>query len=223
MVTDHTGVNKQAVALVTKLKVTPEDNPTSQSLKSGGEENVEEPEDAEGRGVRQGLHRSRGRLPPAGARRGRQDADPEREERRAEGAARQGAAGVRRAPRARQEGAGVACQEELSRCRCAGAPRARRCRGRRSRHRLSPGLRGAAAADGSAHARDRHPGAAIRPRDAEGEARRRRRLDQQGPVPAHRDGGGRVRLEVDRAQRGRGASRQEARAPIPTSARFTRT
>ena len=40
MVTDHSGVNKQAVALVTKLKVTPEDNPTSQSLKKGGEENV---------------------------------------------------------------------------------------------------------------------------------------------------------------------------------------
>ena len=40
MVTDHTGVNKSAVALVTKLKVTPEDNPTSQSLKSGGEQNV---------------------------------------------------------------------------------------------------------------------------------------------------------------------------------------
>ena len=40
MVTDHTGVNKQAVALAKKLKVTPEDNPTSQSLKSGGEENV---------------------------------------------------------------------------------------------------------------------------------------------------------------------------------------
>jgi putative membrane protein len=40
MVTDHSGVNKQAVALVTKLKVTPEDNPTSQSLKSGGQENV---------------------------------------------------------------------------------------------------------------------------------------------------------------------------------------
>ena len=40
MVTDHTGVNQQAVALVTKLKVTPEDNPTSQSLKSGGEDNV---------------------------------------------------------------------------------------------------------------------------------------------------------------------------------------
>jgi putative membrane protein len=41
MITDHTGVNKQAVALVTKLKVTPEDNPTSQSLKAGGDKNVE--------------------------------------------------------------------------------------------------------------------------------------------------------------------------------------
>ena len=40
MVTDHTGVNKQAVALVTKLKVSPEDNATSQSLKKGGEDNV---------------------------------------------------------------------------------------------------------------------------------------------------------------------------------------
>jgi putative membrane protein len=40
MVTDHSGVNKQAVALVTKLGVKPEDNPTSQSLKAGGEENV---------------------------------------------------------------------------------------------------------------------------------------------------------------------------------------
>jgi putative membrane protein len=40
MVTDHTGVNKQATELAAKLKVTPEDNPTSQSLKSGGEANV---------------------------------------------------------------------------------------------------------------------------------------------------------------------------------------
>ena len=40
MVTDHTGVNKSAVALVTKLKVTPEDNPTSQSLKAGGDANL---------------------------------------------------------------------------------------------------------------------------------------------------------------------------------------
>ena len=41
MVTDHTAVNKQAVALVTKLKVTPEDNPTSQSLKAEGVTNID--------------------------------------------------------------------------------------------------------------------------------------------------------------------------------------
>ena len=40
MITDHTGVNKQAVALVTKLKVTPEDNATSQSLATGGMDNL---------------------------------------------------------------------------------------------------------------------------------------------------------------------------------------
>jgi putative membrane protein len=40
MITDHTGVNKQAVALVTRLGVTPQDNPTSQSLKKGGEDNM---------------------------------------------------------------------------------------------------------------------------------------------------------------------------------------
>lgn len=40
MVTDHTGVNKSATALVAKLGVTPEDNPTSQSLKAGGDKNV---------------------------------------------------------------------------------------------------------------------------------------------------------------------------------------
>jgi putative membrane protein len=40
MVTDHTGVNKQAVDLATKLKVTPQDNDTSKSLKAGGEKNV---------------------------------------------------------------------------------------------------------------------------------------------------------------------------------------
>ena len=36
MVTDHTGVNKSAIDLAAKLKVTPQDNPTSQSLKAGG-------------------------------------------------------------------------------------------------------------------------------------------------------------------------------------------
>jgi putative membrane protein len=36
MVTDHTGVNKAATDLAAKLKVTPEDNPTSKSLKDDG-------------------------------------------------------------------------------------------------------------------------------------------------------------------------------------------
>jgi putative membrane protein len=40
MVTDHTGVNKSATELVTKLKVTPEPNATSRSLKEGGDKNV---------------------------------------------------------------------------------------------------------------------------------------------------------------------------------------
>jgi putative membrane protein len=40
MVTDHTGVNKAATDLVQKLKVTPEENPTSAGLKKGGDENL---------------------------------------------------------------------------------------------------------------------------------------------------------------------------------------
>jgi putative membrane protein len=40
MVTDHTGVNKSATELVQKLHVTPEPNPTSQSLEQGGDQNL---------------------------------------------------------------------------------------------------------------------------------------------------------------------------------------
>lgn len=40
MVTDHTGVNKQATALVKKLHVTPEDSDTAKSLKDGGDANI---------------------------------------------------------------------------------------------------------------------------------------------------------------------------------------
>ena len=40
MVRDHTDVNRQAVELVTRLKVTPQDNETSRSLAAGGEKNV---------------------------------------------------------------------------------------------------------------------------------------------------------------------------------------
>ena len=40
MVSDHTAVNKSAVDLVTKLKVSPEENDTSRSLTAGGQENL---------------------------------------------------------------------------------------------------------------------------------------------------------------------------------------
>lgn len=40
MVTDHTAVNKSAVALVTKLHVKPEPSDTSASLQKGGNENL---------------------------------------------------------------------------------------------------------------------------------------------------------------------------------------
>lgn len=40
MVTDHTAVNQSAVALVTKLQVTPETNDTSKALQAGGDQNL---------------------------------------------------------------------------------------------------------------------------------------------------------------------------------------
>jgi putative membrane protein len=40
MIRDHEGVNKQAKALVAKLKVKPEESPTSKSLAEGGKENM---------------------------------------------------------------------------------------------------------------------------------------------------------------------------------------
>jgi putative membrane protein len=42
MISDHTSVNQAAVDLVTRLKVTPQDNPTSQSLKASGEKNIDD-------------------------------------------------------------------------------------------------------------------------------------------------------------------------------------
>jgi putative membrane protein len=42
MVRDHTAVNDQALALVKKLKVTPQDNPTSASLKAAGDAKLKE-------------------------------------------------------------------------------------------------------------------------------------------------------------------------------------
>jgi putative membrane protein len=40
MVTDHNNVNKVAIELVSRLKVVPEDNATSRSLKSDGDKNL---------------------------------------------------------------------------------------------------------------------------------------------------------------------------------------
>ena len=40
MVSDHEGVNQQAVALATKLKVTPQENDTSRAIKAGGDKNL---------------------------------------------------------------------------------------------------------------------------------------------------------------------------------------
>ena len=40
MITDHSGVNKSAKELVQKLHVTPEPNPTSESLQKGGDQNL---------------------------------------------------------------------------------------------------------------------------------------------------------------------------------------
>ena len=40
MITDHTGVNQAATELVTKLKVTPQQNATSKALQAGGDKNL---------------------------------------------------------------------------------------------------------------------------------------------------------------------------------------
>jgi putative membrane protein len=49
MVTDHTAVNKSTTTLVTKLKVKPEPNDTSASLKKGGDENMAKLKKLEGK------------------------------------------------------------------------------------------------------------------------------------------------------------------------------
>ena len=81
MITDHTGVNKSATDLVTKLKVTPQDNPTSQSLKAGGDKNLAHLKTLKGAAFDKGVRRSRSRVSPAGHRRARQDPDSGRHKR----------------------------------------------------------------------------------------------------------------------------------------------
>lgn len=48
MVADHTAVNQQATALVTKLGVTPEESDTSRALKQGGDANLQKLRGLEG-------------------------------------------------------------------------------------------------------------------------------------------------------------------------------
>ena len=102
MVRDHEAVNEQALALVKKLGVTPEDNDTSKGLAAAAEEKRAEPRGARRRRLRQGLCRERGRLPPDRQRRARNDAHPERIERRAEGASEDRAQDLPGPPAARR-------------------------------------------------------------------------------------------------------------------------
>ncbi len=105
MITDHSGVNKSATELVQKLHVTPEANPTSAELAEGRRRQRGRTEEAQRQRVRPRLCRSRSRLPPGSARCRRHDLDPQRAECRTQGAARQSASRVRRAPGAREESA----------------------------------------------------------------------------------------------------------------------
>ena len=73
MITDHTGVNKSATDLVTKLKVTPQNNPTSQSLKAGGDKNLAHLKTLKGAAFDKAYVDQRSRLSPASHRRARQD------------------------------------------------------------------------------------------------------------------------------------------------------
>ena len=114
MVTDHTGVNKPASELATKLKVAPEDNPTSKSLKAGGDKNIANLKTLKGVAFDKAYIDYEVEVSPAGARRDRQDADPERHQPRAEGAADEGETRIRRAPRARQTAPGDTRQDQLT-------------------------------------------------------------------------------------------------------------
>ena len=76
MVRDHEAVNKQALDLVKKLKVTPEDNDTSKALSKQAADKLAELGKAEGRRIRQGLCRQRSRLSQGGQQRAGDHADP---------------------------------------------------------------------------------------------------------------------------------------------------
>ena len=84
MVRDHEAVNVQALDLVKKLNVTPEDNDTSKALTQASADERDEARKGRRRRLRPGLCRQRSRLPQAGERRARNAADPLGTERRVE-------------------------------------------------------------------------------------------------------------------------------------------
>ena len=84
MVRDHEAVNEQALDLVKKLNVTPEDNDTSKALTKHAADKRAELDKLEGRRIRQGLCRQRGRLSQGGQRRAGDAADPVGQQCRAE-------------------------------------------------------------------------------------------------------------------------------------------
>jgi predicted outer membrane protein len=108
MISDHMGVNKQAVALATKLGVTPEDNDVSRQLKSGADESAATLSGLTGAAFDKAYIDREVAYHQGGRRRARQDADPERAECGPQGPAREGSAGIRCAPRAREGHSGVA-------------------------------------------------------------------------------------------------------------------
>ena len=121
MVRDHTAVNDKALALVKKLHVTPRGQ-SDQRKASPRQADAERAKlgQAQRRGLRPRLYRQRGRLSQDRQRRARIDADPRRQERRAQVAARDRPHPVPRASgacRAGREGAEMTCARGVAPCR----------------------------------------------------------------------------------------------------------
>ena len=187
MVRDHEAVNEQALALVKKLGVTPEDNDTSKGLAAAAEEKRAEPRGARRRRLRQGLCRERGRLPPDRQRRARNHAHPERLERRAEGPSGDRAEDLPGPPAARRA---ARRRPAIARCRSRSVMRLRL----RRRHRASSAA-SAASAKVDPH---RHRKARLHAEGGDGRGRRHDRMDQPRHRRPHGDGrrqvvGGRAR------------------------------
>jgi hypothetical protein len=109
MVTDHTGVNKQAVERVSKLEVTPEDNLTSKSLKKDGDDNLKALKGLRGAAFDKAYIEHEVAYHQQCSTRSTKP-DPECAERRTEGPPGGRSAGLRRTPRAGQVDPDGSCQ-----------------------------------------------------------------------------------------------------------------